>query len=275
MFRRCKNVARVAFVVACLALMTAPATFGDNLYGYHYTGRDLYSVSETDASVTLVGNTGLTIGGMEFYTDGFLYGITGGSGATLYRIDPSNAQATEIGPLGIGFVFEGALAFAPDGTLYGANGDSAGNPQLFTIDLDTGAGSIIGTISNPPHDVNGLAWRSDGMLVGLDGNTNTLIEIDPSNAASSVITALTPSAGNAGGMAVLGGVGYFATGGPVVNGSNELYTFDLFTGEHTLVGGFPGDIITGIGMAGLAAPEPGSLSLLVLGGLIAGSRRRW
>jgi len=110
MFRRCKNVARVAFVVACLALMTAPAAFGDNLYGYHYTERDLYSVSETDASVTLVGNTGLTIGGMELYTDGFLYGITGGSGATLYRIDPSNAQATEIGPLGIGFVFEGALA---------------------------------------------------------------------------------------------------------------------------------------------------------------------
>ncbi|HUU94181.1 MAG TPA: PEP-CTERM sorting domain-containing protein [Phycisphaerae bacterium] len=274
MVRRCKNVARVAFVAACLALMTAPAAFGENLYGYHYTGRDLYRVSETDASVTLVGNTGLTIGGMELYTDGFLYGITGGSGSTLYRIDPSNAQATEIGPLGF-FVFEGALAFSPEGVLYGTNGDSAGNPQLFTVDLDTGAATVIGTISDPPHDVNGLAWRSDGMLVGLDGNTNTLIEIDPSNANSSVITTLTPAAGNAGGMAVLGGVGYFATGGPVVNGSNELYAFDLFTGEHTLVGGFPEDIITGIGMGGLAAPEPGSLSLLALVSMIAGSRRRW
>jgi hypothetical protein len=274
MLRVCKEASGVALVAACVALVATPAALGDNLYGYHYTARDLYSVSETDASVTLIGNTGLTIGGMELYTDGYLYGISGGSGSTLYRIDPSNAQATEIGPLGF-FVFEGALAFSPEGILYGTNGGSANDPQLFTVNMETGAGTVIGTISNPPHDVNGLAWRSDGMLVGLDGNTNTLIEIDPATAASSVITALTPSAGNAGGMAVLGDTAYFATGGPVVNGSNELYAFDLFTGEHTLVGGFPEDIITGIGMGGLAAPEPGSLSLLAVLGLIGVSRRRW
>jgi len=211
---------------------------------------------------------------MELYTDGFLYGITGGTGATLYRIDPSDAAATEIGPLGLGFVFEGALAFSTDGVLYGTNGDSAGNPQLFTIDMETGAATVIGTISNPPHDVNGLAWRRDGMLVGLDGNTNTLIEIDPLNAASTVITTLTPSAGNAGGMTVFGGTGYFATGGSVVGGTNELYSFNLFTGEHTLIGGFP-EAITGLGMSALAAvPEPASVWLLALASLVAASRRR-
>jgi outer membrane protein assembly factor BamB len=274
MTRRCKWVLMAAGVLVSLTLISAPPALADNLFGYHYTDRNLYRVSETDASVTLIGNTGLTIGGMELYTDGFLYGITPGTGATLYRIDPSNAVATEIGPLGLSFVFEGALAFSPDGVLYGTNGDAAANPQLFTVDMETGAATVIGTISNPPHDVNGLAWRSDGMLVGLDGNTNMLIEINPSNAASSVITTLTPSAGNAGGMAVFDGTGYFATGGSVVGGTNELYSFDLFTGEHTLIGGFP-EVITGLGMSALAAvPEPGCLSLLALGGLAVMSRRR-
>ncbi len=263
-----------AGVLVGLILMTAPLALADNLFGYHYSGRDLYRVSETDASITLIGNTGLTIGGMELYTDGFLYGITTGSSAALYQIDPSNAAATEIGPLGIGFVFEGALAISPEGVGYGTNNDSAGNPRLFTIDIETGAATIVGTISDPPHDINGLAWRSDGMLVGLDGNQNVLLAIDPATAASSVIVDLEPSAGNAGGMTVFDGMGYFATGGSVVGGTNELYRFDLYTGEHTLVGGFPSDVITGVGMSALAAvPEPGSLLLLALGGLAVVGRR--
>jgi outer membrane protein assembly factor BamB len=274
MTRVCKLALMAAGVGVCLTLVSAPRALADNLYGYHYSERNLYWVSETDASVTLIGNTGLTIGGMELYTDGLLYGITGGSSATLYRIDPSTAAATEIGPLGLSFVFEGALAFSPEGVLYGTNGDSAANAQLFRIDIETGAATVVGTMSNPPHDVNGLAWRSDGMLVGLDGNQNVLLAIDPATANSSVIANLDPSAGNAGGMTVFGDTGYFATGGSVVGGTNELYTFDLYTGEHALVGGFPADVITGLGMSALAAvPEPGSIALLALAGL-AMTRRR-
>ena len=242
-------------LAAVMTFVAAPAAFGGQLFGVHYNTGDLYSVSTVDASLTLIGSTGLHLAGLDLHTDGFLYGITPGSSATLYQVDPSNANATPVGALGIGFVFEGALVIAPDGTGYGAHGDSAGNPQLFEVDLGTGAATVIGTISSPPHDIAGLAWRSDGMLVGLDSSTNALLEIDPTNANSSVIGGVSPQVGNAGGMAVLDGTGYFATGGPVVGGSNELYSFDLFTGQHTLVGGF-GAPITGVGMSGLAAAEP-------------------
>jgi len=259
----------------CLALMAAPEALAGNLYGLHYNSRDLYSVSELDASVTLIGNTGAALGGMDMSSDGFLYGIGTGSSAALYRVDPSTAETTTIGPLGLGFVFEGALVISPEGVLYGTNGDAASNPQLFTVDIDTGAAAVVGTISGGPHDVNGLAWRSDGMLVGMDGNQNVLLAIDPATAASSVITPFTPDVGLAGGMAVLGDTGYFATGGSVVGGTNELYSFDLYTGEHTLIAGFPEDVITGLGFSALAAvPEPASVVLLALGGLAALSRRR-
>ncbi|MFH1745606.1 MAG: PEP-CTERM sorting domain-containing protein [Planctomycetota bacterium] len=270
-----KRVIGLTGALVCFALMAMPQALADNLYGLHYNSRNLYSVSETDASVSLIGNTGVALGGMDMSSDGFLYGITTGSSASLYRIDPSTADTTMIGPLGLGFVFEGALVISPEGVLYGTNGDAASSPQLFTIDINTGTATVVGIITGGNHDVNGLAWRSDGMLVGMDGNQNVLLKINPATAVSSVITLFTPNIGLAGGMAVYDGTGYFATGGSVVGGTNELYRFDLFTGAHTLIAGFPADEITGLGFSALAAvPEPTSVVLLALGGLAALNRRR-
>jgi hypothetical protein len=77
-------------------------------------------------------------------------------------------------------------------------------------------------------------------------------------------------------MTVLGGVGYYNTSGPssAAPGSNQLYSFDLFSGQSTLIGGF-GPIITGTGISGLAAivPEPSSVVLAVLGAVALLGRR--
>src|SRR5450755_3081180 len=108
----------------------------------------LYNISSADATLSPIGNTGIAgLGEIEFAPNGTLYGFTTGGSAALYRIDPTTAAATLVGSLGLGFVFEGGLAFSPSGTAYGTNGGTATNPQLFTLNLATGAASIVGTIS--------------------------------------------------------------------------------------------------------------------------------
>lgn len=194
---------------------------------------------------------------------------------TLYTINPTTAAVAAIGPLGLPFVFEGGLTFAPDGTAYATNGDSAGNPQLLRINLTTGAATVIATISGGNHDIDGLAFRSDGLLIGLDRETNALLLIDPVTAASSFLAAVPTTIGGVGGLTIDGGVGFYNTSGPggSTPGSNNLYSFNIFTGAPILIGSLA-PTITGTGMSGLAAvpgvPEPGTAVLCVLALMFAG-----
>jgi len=268
---------RFAFALSFVATTVNAASA--QLYAVDRDSQNLYTVSTSNAALTLVGNTGQSLGSLEYRpSNGFLYGFTLGSGAQLYRINPANANTTLVGGLGGDFVFEGGLVLAPNGTAYATNKNNALAAQLFTIDLDSGATNLIGTISGGDHDINGLAWRSDGMLVGLDRETNSLLAINPASAASSVIAALAPTVGGIGGMAAVGNTGYFSTSGPggSVPGSNQLYSFNLFTGAHALIGSFAGTI-AGTGIGGLALiPEPTAGTLVFTGilGMVGLGRRR-
>ncbi len=266
---------RLFLAVAAVLLFWGGYAKADQLLGVDYDTGNLYKVSPTNASLTLIGNTGVTsFAEIEFAPNGTLYGFTPSGQAMLYTINPTTAGVSAIGPLGIGFVFEGGLAFAPNGTAYGMNSGDAGSPGLFTINLSTGAATLVGTVPGS-HDINGLAWRSDGMLVGLDRVTNSLLAINPTTAAFSVIASVGATVGGVGGMTTLGSTGYFNTSGPggSAPGSNQLFSFDLFTGAQSLIGSFS-PTITGTGISGLAGsvstaavPEPSSVILLGLGGL--------
>jgi hypothetical protein len=239
------------------------------LYGIDSSSGNLYTVSTSNAALTLVGNTGIVGSGeIEFSPSGTLYGFSTGSASVLYTINPSTAAATPIGPLGLSFVFEGGLAFSPGGIAYGTNGGSASTAQLYTINLATGSATVVGVLSAGEHDINGLAYRSDGNLIGLDRVTNALLVINPATAAVTKLADVPSTVGAVGGMTVLNGIGYYNTSGPVGSppGSNTLYSFDLFTGTSTPIGNFNG-VITGLGISGLAAsvPEPASLTLLGIG----------
>jgi hypothetical protein len=235
------------------------------------TGK-LYTVSTANAALTFVGNTGVFgFGEIEFSPSGTLYGFSTGTAPTLYTINPSTAAATAVGALGLPFVFEGGLAFSPSGIAYGTNGGSSEAAQLFTINLATGNATVVGTMSGGGHDVNGLAYRSDGELIGLDRVTNDLVVINPTTAAVTPLAVVPSTVGGVGGMTVLNGTGYYSTSGPSgsIPGSNTLYSFDLFSGASNQIGNFNG-VITGNGISGLAAtvPEPGAILLGSIGALV-------
>lgn len=283
------HTSAVAFAVSCLVAASASAgpVLGGSVLGIHAVTGELYSISTDDASLTLIGNTGVAnLGSLEFAPDGTLYGFTSGANPVLYIIDPATALTTAVRPLNLGTdVFEGGLAFSPDGTAFGTNAGTVNSPSLFSLDLENGLDFVIGTLNGGArHDIGGLAWREGvvGALIGLDRVSGTLLVIDPVDASTTVLIDLNPGiiAGVIGGMTLFnsGGsknevVGYFSTA--AATGTNSLYRFDPFTGVHTLVGKFDPDVISGAGIGGLAIiPEPTSLALLFLGGLTLLHRRR-
>jgi hypothetical protein len=162
-----------------LSLFLAGSASAVELYGIDDTS--LYTVDPNTGQATEIGLLdppvpGL-LGGLE-WANGVLYGLAGTPGNALWSVDPSNGATTFIGPIGVGSIFEGGLAF--DGqTMWGVNHGVINGPKnLLMIDLETGAGTIAGPLGpDGDHDMNGLVFH-DGELYGIDRVTNALWRID-------------------------------------------------------------------------------------------------
>jgi hypothetical protein len=261
--------------VAVVLLATVPA-HGQDLVGIDFDTSNAYRISTSTGQSTLIGNTGVPfLGALDRALDGNYYGTTVVADE-LFRFNPTTFVGTRIAALSRD-IFEGGLAQSPGGTVYATNGGSATAAQLLTIDLSNGQMSLVGTISGGSRDINGIVWRADGKLVGMDRVSNSLLVIDPLTANASVLARLTPTVGALGGMTLVGDTGYLVTAGPTASnpGSNELWSFDPFTGLHQRVAGL-GPTISGSGIGGLATlvPEPvGILSVMALWPLLRRPRR--
>ena len=89
------------FAVLAAVLGSISPAFA-NLIGVSSEG-NLYSVSKTTASLTLIGNTGISNwADIQFAPNGTLYGFTTGTTAAFYTINPTTAASTLAGNLGIG-----------------------------------------------------------------------------------------------------------------------------------------------------------------------------
>ena len=76
-------------------------------------------------------------------------------------------------------------------------------------------------------------------------------------------------------MTIDNGVGYYVAAGPSFGGSDDLYSFNLFTGASTLVGnlGLMDDGLSGLAAPMTTVPESSEFwivgTLFLIGGLVA------
>jgi hypothetical protein len=269
---------RLALIVcSAVALASAPAGAAVELAGVDYATGRIYRIPADGSAPSVIAQTGVqTLGALELLLDGNYYGITHDN-PTLYRFDPITFAPTPLGRVTFTTsLFEGSIVQAPAGTVYITNGGNASSAELLTLDLSTRVATSVGRFRPGEADVNGLAWRSDGKLVGLDRAAGGLVTIDPDTGAATLLQSLPFAIGAVGGMTLADSVGYFVTAGPgsVVPGTNSLYSFDPFTGQATFVRSFTGVVTAGEGFGGLAVlvPEPGS-ALPTLAGLLLARRR--
>jgi hypothetical protein len=177
--------------------------------------------------------------------------------------------STLVGSTGLAPTIEGDLGFDPtSGVLYGLY-DSLGGSQMFTLNTTTGAATVIGSVAG--DDPSGLAFDNSGQLWVINSNVNTthiptLLKVDKAN--GNVLSTQSSGVNVGSNQAVLGAdfdpttnLLYFA----MSNGS--FYREDTSTGLATLVDTH--GVLFASGLAFVApsvVPEPGSLTLLLLGG---------
>jgi hypothetical protein len=152
----------------------------------------LYTVNKNTAETTLIGSSGLgfaAIPALEFAPDGTLFasvniaGNGGTGGDHLATIDKETGVATVIGPYGectpspIPIPTNGfgsctiermaALAFGPDGTLWGGTSHQG---KLYTIDISTGQATFVSNITSDgepiENGVGGLIFIDDVLYGG-------------------------------------------------------------------------------------------------------------
>lgn len=217
--------------------------------------RHLLAVDISSGIAKRLGATGAPLTDIAAHNDGRLFGI---STSALYELNPQTGSSTLIGHHGFGdpALLAGidALAFGTDGALY-----AAGNDLLISLDLATGRGTRIGTLSgfrsagDLTTDAQGrLVLSTDtGMWVNAyeDGSGATWIGSIPHDDVFALGT--TPSG------EVIG-----------IRENNRILKIDSHTGQSEVIGTLAGDFLTSNAWGGTIAaytvPEPSTYVLFGL-----------
>jgi hypothetical protein len=267
----------------CAAFAGIDAPAASLLYATDAEARELFVVSTTDGTASLVGSFGISgiMADLAYNAVGdVLYGTTTDTD-NLYTINRTTGAATLIGPLGQSFMH--SLAYDNvNGILYGVAFSLSGVPNavdstLYRISTTTGQATPVGNVgiaSETGNAIAGLAFNpTDRFLYGSfvsfpdEGGIEGAIEggiyrIDPNTGNGTFLfsgralmdLAFQPETGAL--FGIDNGFGFVP---------DSLHTVDLATGTATQVG------LTGLGNnLGLefapVIPEPGSLALLITSG---------
>ena len=141
------------------------------LYGSSTSTNSLLIIDPGTGDVTLVGAFGLTLmHAIDYQSNtGTLYGMST-STSSLYTINTVTGLATLVGSSGITV---GGMAYDPiNDIMYATDAGPDGSTGLYTIDLDTGAGTFVGSFDHPAvEQMTGLAFDP---ILGLYGTDNGL-----------------------------------------------------------------------------------------------------
>lgn len=279
---------RIGLVLMVAGSMSASAMAQAELFGVAF--RDpafsgntrIYSV---DATTGIASNGQVTgadvLLGLARGSDGMYYVLTDDfatpAPSALLTVDPATGATAVVGGTGVQY-FEGDLDFNPTtGALWAVRTQNGAS----TLDqLDPANGGVLGSAALAGvADASAMAFDASGKLFVLDTTfafppgPAVLHEIDRLTGATISQVTTNLALGSTAGMDFdpITGALYVADGD--LNGTNNLYTLDVASGQFTLVGD------TGLGgpfggLAGLEfVPEPSALVLLLLGGGL-GLRRR-
>jgi Domain of unknown function (DUF4394)/PEP-CTERM motif len=272
-FRYLFNRRLLAFTVA-LAGTAALSANAELLYGVSdQLGELLRFDSTAPANVFAVSiknvQPGEQIRGLD-WVSGTLYGL--GDQNHLYTLDPNTGTATQVGAFtptlfGIDYGFNAA------GTQFYISSDEGQNLTLNPITLGTTVGPNYPSASS----VDGMAYdHVSGKFYGVSAASDSLLQLNPTTGGVTTVGATGVSFADRVGfdISVNTGVAYL---GAAVGGQTELFTVNESTGLATLVGtiGTPGEITLGLdGLAAAAIPEPGTVVLLGMGGLLLAAHLR-
>lgn len=271
MKKRSSAIVSIFLIILCLSLDSELyATV--MLFGSDADTQELYIIDTTNASTIKVGSFGVegNMAGLAYDTHhDIMYGTTTATDK-LYSIDYTTGDATFIGDLGVSLIHGLAYDNSTE-MLFGTYGSSEGD-GLYQIDVSTGNSTLIGNTGHFYNDhlntVSGLAVHPlTNDLYGIIGgptSVSALVRIDKTTGSGTFLHEY--SIPNLEGLAFLPDGTLYATD----NWSGNLYTLDILSDSTQLIGN------TGFGNAlGLASvPDPATIMLLGLGGLVVLRRRK-
>jgi len=277
-FTKKRIIALSASASLCLVLISS--VHATPLWGSGFAGAGGAPLFDVDPATGQASNprpTGIDrLVGIAFApgpAGGTLYGLSNSTAAadpnSLFSIDPATGTSQLIGATGLTDITEGDLACDPTtGTLYGVWNLGQGRRQLFTVDTETGAASVVpGSLLGDP---SGMAFDAGGTLFVIDTSLQELSTVDKVTGQILTTVPLSEPLGSTAGMDVDPATGtfYIADGGS--DGTDMLYTLHPSTGVLTEVGPLGVDT----GLAGLAfVPEPVTALLLAFGAAMCVSSR--
>jgi hypothetical protein len=217
---------------------------------------------------------------------GVLYGIV--NSASLVTLNPANGAVLTTVSFSASSIE--SLAFAPNGTLYGAT-----QGALYTVNPTNGVSTLVGSFNNSVlgnsgqnirFAANGQLYDTDG---GMDANNTHLFDISLTTGQATLVGVVTNFPGlcleNAG--ADMYGVGIQlgsastlvqslvgidlntgVPGGTNQNGSTVDLGYDLLTSDFPNNYNFSSDVSFDVPGPPSATPEPGSAVLCLTGGFL-------
>ncbi len=268
-----------------LMLFASPSAFGQTAYAVEFNqGNNNFfgTINLLNGDFTQLGDENSTLfNDIADSPNGTLYGIV--NSTSLVTLNKNNGTVLTT----VNFNVTGieSLAFAPNGTLYGAT-----QSALYTINTANGYATLVGNFNNSAIGSTGqnIRFGSDGNLYDTDGgvsaNNTDLFRISTVNGAATLMGVVSNFPGlcleNAGSQ--MYGVGIqlgsastlyqdlvgidlssLVPGGTNSDGSPFGVSYDLLTAN------FPNNYnFSSSDLFIVPAPEPSSVSLSIMGGMI-------